>query len=243
MSEKDIQSVLQEARRFAPRPEFVAKARLDAAKLAALRAEAAKDPVGFWARLAREELSWHKPFSQTLDDSKAPNYHWFGDGKLNVSVNCIDRHLEKRGDKIAIRFEGEKGDLRTLTYRELHAQVCLLANGLKSLGVSKGDRVNIYLPMTPEAVIAMQACARIGATHSVVFGGFSAGSLKDRIEDAEAKILITADGGHRGGAIVDLKKAADEALASGCASIETRHRLPAHAARREHARRPRPVVA
>ncbi|MEK6806747.1 MAG: acetate--CoA ligase [Pseudomonadota bacterium] len=220
MSQNNIDSVLQEHRKFPPSAAFVAKARLDAAKLAALHAEAQKDSVAFWSRLAREELSWHKPFTQTLDESRAPNYQWFGDGQLNVSVNCIDRHLEKRGDKIAIRFEGEKGDTRTLTYRELHAEVCKLANGLKSLGVQKGDRVNIYLPMTPEAVIAMQACARIGATHSVVFGGFSAGSLKDRIEDAQAKILITADGGHRGGNVVDLKKMADEALAGACKSIE-----------------------
>ena len=220
MSDNNIQSVLQETRSFAPSREFTAKARLNAAQLEALCEAAAQDNPGFWARLARTEINWQKPFSTVLDDSRAPNYGWFTDGTLNVSYNCLDRHLERRGDKIAIIGEGEKGDVRTFTYRELHAEVCRLANGLKSLGIKKGDRVNIYLPMTPEAVIAMQACARIGATHSVVFGGFSAQSLKDRIEDAGAKLLITADGGYRGGNIVDLKKAADEALVMGCKTIE-----------------------
>src|SRR5512134_2332427 len=207
-------------RSFPPRPEFVKKARLDAARLKALRDAAAADSSAFWARLAHTEINWQKPFSVVLDDSKAPNYRWFTDGTLNASWNCLDRHLEKRGDKVAIIGEGEKGEVRKLTYRQLHAEVCKLANGLKSLGVKKGDRVNIYLPMTPEAVIAMQACARIGAIHSVVFGGFSAQSLKDRIEDAGAKLLITADGSHRGGHIVELKKAADEALTGGSKTIE-----------------------
>jgi acetyl-CoA synthetase len=175
--------------------------------------------VAFWARLAREELAWQKPFTRALDDSKAPNYQWFTDGTLNVAVNCLDRHLEKRGDKIAIIGEGEKGDVRKLTYRQLHAAVGKLANAIQSLGVKKGDRVVIYMPMVPEAVMAMLACARIGAIHSVVFGGFSAQSLKDRIEDAGAVLLITADGGTRGGAIVELKKAADDALAQGCKTI------------------------
>jgi acetyl-CoA synthetase len=220
MAEKDLESVLKESRKFPPSKEFTARARLNAEQLKALCAAADKDHTGFWARLAHTEINWQKPFATVLDDSRAPNYGWFTDGTINVSYNCLDRHMEKRGDKIAIIGEGEKGDVRTFTYRQLHAEVCRLANGLKSLGIRKGDRVNIYLPMTPEAVIAMQACARIGAIHSVVFGGFSAQSLKDRIEDAGAKLLITADGGHRGGTIVDLKKAADEALASGCKTIE-----------------------
>ena len=220
MSSEQLESVLNENRKFPPKPEFVAKARLNAERLAALRQSAEKDHAGFWANLAHTEINWQKPFSTALDESKAPNYRWFTDGTINVSYNCLDRHLAKRGDKIAIIGEGEKGDVRKFTYKQLHAEVCKLANGLKSLGIKKGDRVNIYLPMTPEAVIAMQACARIGAIHSVVFGGFSSQSLKDRIEDAGAKLLITADGGHRGGAIVDLKKACDEALANGCKTIE-----------------------
>jgi len=220
MSNDKIQSVLEEKRVFPPRPEFVKKARLDAKKLDALRDAAAKDHVGFWGDLARKNIAWQTPFTRTLDDSQAPNFKWFDDGHLNVSANCLDRHLGARGDKIAIRFEGEKGDTRNWTYRELHAEVCKLANGLLSLGISKGDRVIIYMPMTPEAVIAMQACARIGAIHSVVFGGFSATSLKDRIEDTSAKLVIAADGGNRAGNIVDLKKATDEALASGCKTVE-----------------------
>jgi acetyl-CoA synthetase len=220
MNDRNLESVLHETRTFPPRPEFAAKARLDAGRLKALRDAADKDHAGFWARLAHTEINWQKPFSVVLDESRAPNYAWFTDGTLNASWNCLDRHLDRRGDKVAIIGEGEKGDVRTLTYRQLHAEVCKLGNALRALGVKKGDRVNIYMPMTPEAVIAMQACARIGATHSVVFGGFSAQSLKDRIEDAGAKLLITADGGTRGGAIVDLKKAADEALANGCKTIE-----------------------
>ena len=215
----DIASVLAETRVFPPSADFVAKARLNADQLAALRAEAAADYISFWGRLAKEQIHWQTPFRQVLDDSAAPNYRWFADGKTNASVNCLDRHLGAKGDKIAIRFEGEKGDVRTYTYKQLHAEVCKLANALKSLGVVKGDRVVIYLPHTAEAVIAMQACARIGATHSVVFGGFSASSLKDRIEDAGAKLVITADGGWRGGNIVDLKKAVDEALAAGGKTI------------------------
>ncbi|MGH6960923.1 MAG: AMP-binding protein, partial [Dongiaceae bacterium] len=233
MADQDLESVLRETRTFPPRPEFVAKARVDAARLQGLREAAEADHAGFWARLAHTEINWQKPFSVALDESKAPNYRWFSDGTLNASWNCLDRHLAKRADKVAIIGEGEKGDVRKLTYRQLHAEVCKLANGLKSLGVKKGDRVNIYLPMTPEAVIAMQACARIGAIHSVVFGGFSAQSLKDRIEDAGAKLLITADGAHRGGHIVELKKAADEALTGGSKTIEkvivyqrTKHGVP-----------------
>jgi acetyl-CoA synthetase len=215
-----LETVLTEKRVFPPHPEFVAQARLDAARLDQLRRAAEQDPVGFWAELARKELGWQTPFRVALDDSAAPNYRWFPDGKLNASANCIDRHLGARGDKVAIRFEGEQGEVRLLTYKQLHAEVCKLANGLRSLGVKPGDRVVIYLPHTAEAVIAMQACARIGATHSVVFGGFSAAALKDRIEDAGARLLITADGGRRGGNIVELKKAADEALAKGCKTLE-----------------------
>jgi acetyl-CoA synthetase len=216
----DIQSVLQETRSFPPPAGFVAQARLKAADLQRLRQRAAEDHQGFWADLAREHLSWHKPFTITLDESQAPNYHWFPDGQLNVSFNCLDVHLAKRGDAPAIIFEGEQGDVRRLTYRELHAEVCRFANVLKAQGIGRGDRVVIYLPMVPEAVIAMQACARLGAVHSVVFGGFSSGSLRDRIEDAAARLVITADGGHRGGSIVELKSAVDKALDGACATIE-----------------------
>src|SRR5688572_31873719 len=219
MSSQNIKSVLIEERSFPPSPEFTAKARLKPADVAALRREAAADHLGFWARQARSELRWHKPFTVTLDDSQAPNYRWFTDGELNVSYNCLDVHLEERGHKTAVTFVGEPGDVRHVSYRELHADVCRFANALSAQGVKAGDRVVIYMPMTPEAVVAMHACARIGAIHSVVFGGFSAMSLKDRIEDAGATVLITADGGWRVGKTIDLKDAADKALAMGCPSI------------------------
>jgi acetyl-CoA synthetase len=220
VSDHNIESSLHETRLFAPAADFTARARLKPADVAALRAQAEADFRGYWADHARRELVWHKAFSVTLDESHAPNYCWFVDGELNVSVNCLDVHLEKAGHRTAIVFEGEQGDQRRLSYRELHAEVCRFANALKAEGIVAGDRVVIYMPMVPEAVVAMHACARIGAIHSVVFGGFSAVSLKDRIEDAGAKLLITADGGRRGGQIVELKAAADKALAEGCRTIE-----------------------
>ncbi|MDH5545151.1 MAG: acetate--CoA ligase [Gammaproteobacteria bacterium] len=219
MSE-NIDSVLHEERSFTPADSFVSQANIKAADLQAMYEKAEKDHEGFWADLARTELAWHKPFAKVLDSSNAPHYQWFTDGEINVSYNCLDKHLASRGDKVAIIFEGEKGDSRTYTYKQLHADVCRFANALKKQGIKKGDRVVIYMPMTADAVVAMQACARIGAIHSVVFGGFSAESLKDRIEDAGAKMLITADGGHRGGKIVELKLAADKALSKGCATID-----------------------
>ena len=220
MSDKSIDSILTENRVFPPSEAFTATARLKPADVEALYKEAEADHEAYWARLAREELEWSTPFEQVLDDSNAPNYKWFADGSLNVSYNCLDHNLAERADKTAIVFEGEGGDKRNLTYRELTQQVCRFANGLKSQGIGKGDRVIIYMPMVPEAVIAMQACARIGAIHSVVFGGFSAVALRDRIGDAGAKMVITADGGHRGGKIVELKSATDEALSTGCETIE-----------------------
>ncbi len=220
MSNPDIQSVLNEQRVFTASKDYLKHACIQSHTMERLRRAAEQDHVNFWARLARTGLSWHKPFSTALDDSRAPNYRWFHDGTLNVSYNCLDRHLSLRGNKLAIIAEGEKGDVHKLTYRQLYTEVCRFANALKAQGVKKGDRVVIYMPMIAEVVIAMQACARIGAIHSVVFGGFSAQSLKDRIEDAGAKLLVTADGGHRGGHIVELKKAADEALGTGCGSIE-----------------------
>jgi acetyl-CoA synthetase len=215
----DIESTLREKRSFAPAAAFAARARVKPADLAALRRRAEEDYTGFWADLARSHLHWHRPFTQTLDESDAPNYRWFSDGELNVSYNCLDAHLAERGDKRAIIFEGEPGDTRTLSYRELHAQVCRFANVLKGLGAGRGDRVVIYMPLVPETIIAMQACARIGAIHSVVFAGFSSVSLRDRIEDAGAALVITADGGWRGGQIVGLKSAVDQALSQGCPTV------------------------
>ena len=218
---ENIESILTEDRLFAPRETFSADARIkNREQLEQLRARAEADHEGFWAELAREEITWHKPFTTILDDSRAPHFRWFTDGALNISHNCLDRHLAARGDKIAIVFEGEQGDTRHISYSQLHREVCKFANGLKSIGVKDGDRVIIYMPMVPEAVVAMQACARIGAIHSVVFGGFSAEALKDRIENAGAKVVITADGGHRGGKVVELKAATDVALSRGCANIE-----------------------
>ena len=219
MATDNIESILQENRLFPPSDGFKKQARLNKESLDELRKSAQQDHEGFWAGLARDELSWKKPFTQVLDSSKAPHFRWFYDGTLNVSYNCLDRHLDTLGNKTAIVFEGEKGDTQHLTFSELHSRVCEFANGLKSIGIKKSDRVVIYMPMVPEAAIAMLACARIGAIHSVVFGGFSAESLKDRIEDAGAVCVITADGGHRGGKIVELKAATDKALSHGCDTI------------------------
>ncbi|HEY2416990.1 MAG TPA: acetate--CoA ligase [Steroidobacteraceae bacterium] len=218
---RHIESALNESRSFAPPGQFAARARLKPADVAALRRRADADYLGFWADLAREHLQWHRPFTRVLDDSQAPNYRWFTDGELNVSVNCLDAHLAARADKSAIVFEGEPGDTRTLSYRELHAQVCRFANVLKGLGVGRGDRIVIYMPLIPETITAMLACARIGAIHSVVFGGFSALSLRDRIADAGAVLVITADGGWRGGQAVALKSAVDQALEEGCPSVKS----------------------
>jgi len=220
MAEKNIKSVLLEERTFPPPPEFAARARIKPEDAERLRRRAREDHVGFWAELAARELSWQRPFTQAFDDSEAPNYRWFSDGRLNASVNCLDIHLDERGHKTALIFEGEPGDVRRLSYRELHAEVCRFANALKAQGVSRGDRVIIYLPLVPEIVIAMHACNRIGAIHSVVFGGFSAPALRDRIEDTEARMVITADGGWRGGQAVELKAAADKALSGGCPSVQ-----------------------
>jgi acetyl-CoA synthetase len=220
MAEKDIQSVLQEDRVFPPSARFRKAAALQADELQAMYAKAERDHVGFWADLARAEIEWHKPFTVSLDTDRAPNYRWFTDGRLNVSHNCLDVNLRERGGKTAIVFEGEPGDVRKLTYAELHGEVCRFANALKDIGIGRGDRVVIYMPLIPEAVVAMQACARIGAIHSVVFGGFSSNAVKDRIEDAGAKLVITADGGWRGGHALELKRAVDKALADGCPSVQ-----------------------
>ncbi len=235
---QNIDSTLQENRLFPPSPDFAANAQINEAQLQSLYKQAEDDYEGFWAERAREELAWHKPFNTILNSDNAPHYRWFEDGELNVSHNCLDRHLADKADKTAIIFEGEQGDTRHITYRELHRDTCRFANALKAQGIEKGDRVVIYMPMVPEAVVAMQACARIGAIHSVVFGGFSAEALKDRIDDAGAKMLITADGGHRGGKIVELKQAADKALAHCGDTLEkaivlkrTGHDVTMHAGR------------
>jgi acetyl-CoA synthetase len=220
MSEKALQSVLHENRLFPPSDGFARAAQPGRQSLQQLQEQARSDPQGFWAEQARSGLHWQKPFTQVLDASQAPNYRWFTDGKLNVSYNCLDAQLPTRRDAPALIFEAESSAVRKLTYGELHAEVCCFANALRALGVQLGDRVVIYLPLVPEAVIAMQACARIGAIHSVVFGGFSALSLRDRIEDAQARFVITADGGWRGGKVVELKAATDKALADGAATIE-----------------------
>jgi acetyl-CoA synthetase len=187
----------------------------------ALVKEAETDYAGFWARLAREFITWKKPFTQVLDDSNAPFFKWFADGTLNASYNCLDRNIERGlGDKTAIIFEADGGEVSKVSYRELLALVCRFANALKSLGIKKGDRVIIYMSMGVEGVAAMQACARIGATHSVVFGGFSAQSLRDRIEDTGAVAVLTADQQVRGGKHLPLKAIVDEALAlGGCDSV------------------------
>ena len=220
MADKNIESVLLEERVFPPPAGFTARARIKPADAEALRKHARADHVRFWAELAAQELTWQKPFTRAFDDSSAPNYRWFSDGELNASVNCLDVHLADRGHKTAIIFEGEPGDVRRLSYRELHAEVCRFANALKAQGVGRGDRVVIYMPLVPEIVVAMHACNRVGAIHSVVFGGFSAPALRDRIEDTEARLVITADGGWRGGQAIELKAAVDKALSSGCPSVQ-----------------------
>jgi acetyl-CoA synthetase len=221
MAQKDISSQLQEKREFPPSAAFRKQATIKSAQLQGMYDKAAEDYVGFWADLAVANIEWHRPFTVPLDDVRAPNYRWFTDGQLNVSYNCLDVHLAERGDKTAIIFEGESGDSRKLTYTQLHQEVCRFANALKSKGIQRGDRVVIYMPLVPEVVVAMHACARIGAVHSVVFGGFSANAVKDRIEDAGARLVITADGGWRGGAAVELKRAVDKALSEGCATVES----------------------
>ncbi len=215
--ENEIANLLSESRRFPPSDEFASQA--IAGK--ELYEAAQSDRLGFWAKQA-QNLHWHKPFTKTLDWSQAPFAKWFEDGELNVSYNCLDRHvLAGNGDRVAIHFEGEPGDTSTFTYSELLSEVKRAANVLTNLGIKSGDRVAIYMPLIPEALVAMQAVVRIGAVHSVVFGGFSADSLAARIQDAGAKLVITADGGYRKGKASALKPAVDEALSGEkCPSVE-----------------------
>jgi acetyl-CoA synthetase len=217
-----IESVMHENRIFEPSAAFKQQATIGSMQAyQTLCNEAENDYEGFWAKLARELLVWHKPFTKTLNQENAPFYKWFEDGELNVSANCLDKHLATIPNKTAIIFEADNGDVKTVTYQQLYHQVCQFANGLKTLNLTVGDRVIIYLPMGIEAVVAMQACARLGLIHSVVFGGFSAKSLNERIIDAGASAVITSDGQYRGGKTLPLKSAVDEGLAmGGCESVK-----------------------
>jgi len=208
-----IQSVSREVRRFPPPAAAKSRALIDEATYERMYKQSVDDPDTFWSAQAEAELAWTKKWDRVLD-WKPPFARWFDGGELNVSANCLDRHLEKRGDKTALLWEGEPGEVRKLTFRDLHAEVCKFSNVLKSLGVKAGDKVAIYMPMIPEAAVAMLACTRVGAAHTIVFGGFSADSLRDRINDCGAKLCITADGGYRRGKVVPLKANVDKALAS-----------------------------
>ncbi|MCH9737982.1 MAG: AMP-binding protein, partial [Actinomycetia bacterium] len=209
-----LDNLLRENRTFPPSTEFAENSNITAD----LYTQADADRLGFWEQQARE-LDWDTDFTEVLDWSDAPFAKWFVGGTLNVAYNCVDRHVHAGfGDQVAIRFEGEPGDQRNITYRELMGEVSKAANALQELGVTAGDRVAIYMPMIPEAVVAMLACARVGAAHSVVFAGFSAEALRSRIQDAQAKLVITADGQNRRGSVMALKPAVDEAVAA-CPSV------------------------
>ena len=221
MPDQTITSVSRESRLFRPSAEFKAQANLGSdATYKKLYAESVNSPEKFWERQAKEHLVWRKPFKKVLSWDP-PHAKWFVGGKLNVSENCLDRHLgTHRENKAALIFEGEPGDVRTITYKQLHFHVCRLAHIFENMGIGKGDRVAIYMPMIPEAVMAMLACARVGAIHTVVFGGFSPEALKDRINDCQAKLVITADGGWRRGKIIELKANVDKAV-EGAPCVQT----------------------
>lgn len=221
MTDQTITSVSREKRVFQPSAEFQRQAELGSmSAYKKLYRESVNSPEKFWGRQAKDLLEWRRPFKSVLQ-WKAPHAKWFTGGALNVSENCVDRHLgTARENKAALIFEGEPGDVRTITYKQLHFHICRLAHVFENLGVGKGDRVAIYMPMVPEAVVAMLACARVGAIHTVIFGGFSAESIKDRINDCGAKLVITADGGWRRGKVVELKKTVDQAI-ENTPSIQT----------------------
>ena len=220
MADDLIESILNESRSFGPPKDFIDQANIDEEKAHNLKKQAEENHIQYWATLAKDQLEWFQPFNNILDESKAPNYEWFNDGVINASYNSLDLNVSKNPNKTAIIFETEDGKSEHITYKELLSKTSQFANGLKKLGVEPMDRVVIYMPMCPEAVIAMQACARIGAIHSVVFGGFSSNALKDRIEDAKSKIVITADGAYRGGNIIPLKQATDEAVSQSSYKVE-----------------------
>ena len=214
-----MESLSQENRKFNPNPQFVKQAKIagmDAYK--ELYQKSIEKPLEFWSDVANE-LHWFKPWDKVLDESNAPFYQWYTNAKTNISYNCLDRQVEAgKGDKVAFYWEGEPGDKKAFTYKELLDEVCRFSNVLKSLGVKKGDRIALYLPMIPELIFAVLACARIGAVHSVIFAGFSSESIRDRVEDCQARMVITADGGYRRGKILELKKIVDEGV-SHCSSI------------------------
>jgi acetyl-CoA synthetase len=220
VTDQTITSISRETRVVRPSAEFKAQANLGSQALyKRLYAESVNTPEKFWGRQAKELVAWRKPFTKVLS-WKLPHAKWFEDGQLNVAENCVDRHLtDGRANKAAIIFEGEPGDVRTITYRQLHQEVCRMANALAGLGLKKGDRVAIYMPMVPEAAIAMLACARLGVIHTVIFGGFSSEAIKDRVNDCQARVIITADGGWRRGKVVELKGNVDRAL-PGTPSVE-----------------------
>jgi acetyl-CoA synthetase len=220
VTDQTITSISRESRVVRPSAEFKAQANLGSeAQYKRLYAESVNTPEKFWGKQARELLFWRKPFKKVLS-WKLPHAKWFQDGQLNVAENCLDRHLTSgRGNKAAIIFEGEPGDVRTYTYRQLHHEVCRVSHALTGLGLKKGDRAAIYMPMVPEAAIAMLACARLGVIHTVIFGGFSSEAIKDRVNDCQARVIITADGGWRRGKVVELKTNVDRAL-SGTPTVE-----------------------
>ena len=219
MSESNIESILDEFRVFPPPPDFAASAHVKSMdEYERLYAEAAEDPEAFWAKQA-EDLHWFKKWDTVLEWNE-PFAKWFVGGKLNIAYNCLDRHLTTwRRNKAAIIWEGETGEIKTITYAQLHAEVSRFANVLKKLGVQKGDRVALYMPLIPALSVAMLACARIGATHTVIFGGFSADAIRDRVNDGQCKVIVTADGGYRRGTELKLKEIVDEA-ADQCPSVK-----------------------
>src|SRR5262245_12904382 len=218
---EDIASLLKEVRRFPPPAEFARQAHVKSqAEYEALYQQSIADPLGFWSQIAHDNFHWFRMWEK-VSEWRSPSAKWFVGAQTNICYNCIDRHVERGlGEKTAILFEGEPGDVRRISFGELLTEVSKFSNVLKSLGVKKGDRVTIYMPMTPELAIAVLACARIGAAHSVIFGGFSVQAIVDRVEDAKSHVVITADGGWRRGRVIALKENVDQAAAQ-CALIQT----------------------
>ena len=215
-----INNILEEKRIFPPSKEFAEKSNISSQELLSLKKQASDNPTKFWGSFAKSELDWFEPFQTVLDSDNAPFFKWFKEGKLNITYNCLDRHIRRGlGEKTALIWEGEPGDSKKYTYEELLKEVCKAANALKEIGVKKGDLVCIYMPMIPEAMFAMLACARIGAPHSVVFGGFSSEALKDRLIDGNARFIITADGGFRKDKVIELKQAVDAAIEGGADKV------------------------